>query len=111
MTEHDHQKLFIAWVRKHYPTVLVFAIPNGEKRDPVTAKRLQEEGVLAGVPDLFIADGRPGLFIEMKEPMRGRVSTAQKEMLPALASAGYSVAVCYGYEEAKTAFLNYRETN
>lgn len=106
MNEFNIQKLFVAWFRATYPGVILFAIPNGEKREPATAKRLKESGVLAGVPDLFIADGKPGLFIEMKDA-RGRLSTAQKEMIPMLRDGGYPVAVCHSYEEAKSAVMEY----
>ncbi len=107
MTEHNHQKLFIAWCRLNYPTVPVFAIPNGGKRGQIEAKRLQDEGVLAGVPDVFFANGKPGLFIEMKEPNRGRVQKVQKELISRLEGNGYPVVVCYGYEQAKSALLEY----
>ena len=106
MNEFNIQKLFVAWFRATYPGVILFAIPNGEKREPATAKRLKESGVLAGVPDLFIADGKPGLFIEMKDA-RGRLSAAQKEIIPQLKESGYPVVVCHSYEEAKAAVLEY----
>ncbi len=62
---------------------------------------------MAGVPDVFFADGKPGLFIEMKEPGKGRLQDAQKKVIALLNSNGYQVAVCYGYEEAKSALVNY----
>lgn len=73
----------------------------------VTAKLLKDEGVVAGIPDLFVADGRPGLFIEMKEPGKGALSKAQKAVIPQLQRHGYPVVVCYGYDEAKQAFMGY----
>ena len=106
MTEHQHQRLFIHWARLRYPNLLIFAIPNGGQRSIVTAKRLQAEGVVAGIPDLFVADGRPGLFIEMKKP-GGALSKSQKEIIPTLQKNGYYVAVCYGFEQAKIALINY----
>jgi hypothetical protein len=107
MNEHQHQRLLIAWCRKNFPSVTIFAIPNGGHRSATEGQKLKNEGVLAGVPDLFLADGRPGLFIEMKEPGKGRLSKDQKEIIPRLETAGYPVAVCYGYEEAKQAITNY----
>jgi hypothetical protein len=90
----------------YHPNVLVFAIPNGGIRDSITAKKLKDEGVVAGIPDLFVADGKPGLFIEMKEP-NGKLSKSQKEIIPRLELAGYPVSVCYGYEAAKKAVNKY----
>jgi dienelactone hydrolase len=107
MKEHDHQKLLIEWAKKNYPNTVIFAIPNGGVRDAITAKRLKDEGVLAGVPDLFVANGNPGLFIEMKEPGKGVLSKAQKDTIPKLQSAGYPVSVCYGYEDAKKVLSEY----
>jgi hypothetical protein len=112
MNEHNAQRLLVAWFRATFPhlAALFFAIPNGGARDPVTAKRLKDEGVLPGVPDLFLAvprGDRHGMFVEMKAMTRGRVSPAQNRLLGALAAEGYMTAVPRGYEEAKTAMTNY----
>lgn len=112
MTEHDHQRLTVAWFRDRYPHLagVFFAIPNGGKRDQVTAARLKEEGVLPGVPDLFLAaphGGKAGLWIEMKDLMRGRTRTAQKAIHANLEAQGYSVVVAHGYEEAKATIQHY----
>lgn len=49
-----------------------YAIPNGEKRDKITAARLKAAGVKAGVWDIFCPRGKVydwnGLYIEMKAP-------------------------------------------
>ncbi len=114
MTEHDHQRLTVAWFRDRYPHLagVFFAIPNGGKRDPVTAARLKAEGVLPGVPDLFLAapiGGKAGLWIEMKPLLKGSASKAQKAMHADLAAQGYAVTVAHGYEAAKAAITNYLE--
>lgn len=100
MTEHEQQKMFFQWLRLAYPRVVAFAIPNGGARHIAVAKKLKAEGVVAGVPDIMIADGRPGLFIEMKAG-KNVVSKSQVSMIKALRDTGYSVAVCYGFDEAK----------
>lgn len=110
MTEHNHQKLLIAWFKANYPGKTLFAIPNGGHRSPTEGKRLKDEGVVAGIPDLFLADGNPGLFIEMKEPGKGRLSKEQKEIIPTLQTAGYPVVICFGYEDAKKAITEYLGT-
>jgi hypothetical protein len=110
MDEHTIQTLFVAYMRKHFPNLVFFAVPNGSKRDPITAARLKREGVMPGIPDLFIAapgaNGRLGLFIEMKTE-KGRPTKAQKTMLNALRSAGYEALVAYGYEHAKKILHSY----
>ena len=112
MTEHDHQRILVAWFRANYPDMILFAIPNGGTRDTITAKRLKREGVLAGVPDLFLAtprQGKSGLFLEMKSAT-GRPTAAQHAMITRLRSFGYECRVCWGYEEAKVAVVEYLAT-
>ena len=107
MNEHQHQCAFFKWFRAQYPGVLAFAIPNAAKRGPRLASMMKAEGMLAGMPDLMIADGKPGLFIEMKEPSKGKVQDSQKVIIGRLAVAGYKVAICYGWEQAKEATESY----
>jgi hypothetical protein len=81
---------------------LLFAIPNGGRRDAITGARLRDEGVLAGVPDLMLAvpaHGKAGLFIEVKAPKGGRVSRTQMEVMAKLEASGYAVAVAKGSRE------------
>jgi len=73
------------------------AIPNGGKRDIVTASKLKNEGVLRGIPDLFMPamrGGFGGLYVEMKIK-GGRVSTDQKRIQAGLVAEGYMVANCW----------------
>lgn len=65
-SEHMIQAQFVSWFRRTFKGVLIFAIPNGGKRDVVSAARLKVEGVVSGIPDLEIPAW--GLYIEMKKP-------------------------------------------
>ena len=111
MTEHQEQVAVITWFRlqhRQYANYL-FAIPNGGVRNIGTAVKLKKEGVLAGVPDLFLMipkNGYHGLWIEMKVK-GGRVSESQKEFMGAATFMGYPAVVCYGFDEAKKAINNY----
>ncbi len=115
MKEHTEQVTLMQWWALAcqsfgVPEQLLFAIPNGGARDRVTGKILKDEGVRAGVPDLFLAwaNGQyGGLFIEMKKTKGGRVSDAQKEYLQMLTAAGYDAVVCHGWFEAKDAIESY----
>lgn len=97
----EQQALFRWWdvYRSRYPAALLFAVPNGGARSAITGARLKAEGVLPGVPDVFLAypaGGLHGLFIEMKRARGGQTSAAQKIVGALLSHAGYGVAVCHG---------------
>lgn len=109
-SEHEHQIEFVSWFKRNYPDRIIFAIPNGGKRGKLTAFKLSMEGVLKGVPDICIPamrGGFGGLYIEMKEPTKGRLSKEQKEVIAKLQADGYRVEVCYGVDEAKAAVNDY----
>lgn len=113
MTEHDHQSLLMVWASHRigiYPELkLLYATPNGGKRHIGVAKKLKKEGVRAGVPDLFLPcakKGYHGFFIEMKAE-KGIVSEAQKNWIRLLSEQGFKVDVCYGWEAAKDALIEY----
>lgn len=113
--EHSEQVTLIKWwalACKQFgiPEQLLFAIPNGGKRDVISAKLLKDEGVRAGVPDLFLAVPKGdyhGLFIEMKKVKGGVVSDSQKEMGAHLMGRDYDCAVCHGWVEAKAKIEKY----
>ena len=54
--EHRLQCACVRWFRYQYPhhASLLFAVPNGGRRDAVTGARLKAEGVVAGVADLLL---------------------------------------------------------
>lgn len=107
--EHQLQKACVTWFRLQYPAAIIYAVPNGGYRHYATAVKLNDEGVTAGVPDLFSPEPRKGfhgLYIEMK--VKGNYPTdAQKEMISKLTARGYYVGVCYTLEEFVTLVKNY----
>ncbi len=103
-SEHTLQVECVRWFRLQYPKYanLLIAIHNGGQRDVRVARKLKAEGVVAGVPDLFLAVARGqsnGLWIEMKNGKAGRVSEHQHYMLDALARQGYKGVVCRTFDE------------
>jgi hypothetical protein len=88
----------VRWFRTKWPRVLIFAIPNGGKRNITTAKLLVKEGVVAGVPDLFIPAW--GIWVEMKRQKGGRLSADQEAMINYLESVGHHVVVGLGALDA-----------
>lgn len=111
-SEHQEQAALLEWWNWQADPLrdLLFAIPNGGRRDGRTGKVLQQEGVRAGVPDLFLAipaDGWHGLWIELKVSTGGRVSKAQAAMHEKLSAQKYKVVVCKGCDEAIAAIKSY----
>jgi hypothetical protein len=112
-SEHDEQAALFKWAALHvgrYPELaLMFAIPNGGKRDPVTAVRLQAEGVKPGVPDICLPVARQGwhgLFIELKWG-RNKPSEPQLDWLARLTEQGYLAVVAWGWQEAAEVIRDY----
>ena len=104
-SEHSEQVGFINWFRAKYPQVLIFAIPNGEKRSISVAKRLKMEGVVRGVPDLYVPAWN--LWIEMKRVSGGRLSTDQRQMISYLENIGHKVIVGKGAGDASKKVLEF----
>lgn len=102
-SEHDEQAGFVQWFRAKWPRVMIFAIPNGGKRDIKTAKRLHREGVTPGIPDLYIPAWK--IWIEMKRQKGGRTSPYQNVMIEYLEQIGHTVIVGYGAMDASDKLL------
>lgn len=71
--EDEHQTALTNWarmMRTQYPALRLYHhIPNGGLRDKRTAARLIGQGVLIGVPDVFIPTARGdyhGIYVELK---------------------------------------------
>jgi hypothetical protein len=111
-SESDIQRSCITWFRMQYPKLhlRLFAIPNGGSRAikisergqrySPEAQRMKAEGMLPGVPDLFLAIPKlhyGGLFIEMKSES-GRLRPDQQTMIQELGTC-YRVEVCRRLEE------------
>jgi hypothetical protein len=88
---------------------LLYAIPNGGKRDKITAAKLKAEGVKPGIPDLHWPvsnDCFKTLYIEMKD-MKGRPSPEQIDVINRLRSEGHFVGICRGWEAAADVLVGY----
>ena len=77
---------------------LLFAVPNGGKRDAAEAAHLKRQGVKAGVPDLLLPvcrGGYSGLGIELKVG-DNKPTDLQLAWHAELRDQGWRVEVCYG---------------
>lgn len=95
-----------------YPELkLLYHIPNGGKRDKVTAINLKRQGVKAGVPDICLPVARGGyfgLYIELKVGSN-KPTKLQNEWLCNLNKQGYLATVCYSWQQAAEILMAYLE--
>src|SRR5262249_41180764 len=105
--ERAHQVALIKWVRTVrdiYPVLkLLYAVPNGGKRNLRVARKLKAEGVLVGVADLCLPAARRGyhgLYLEMKSE-EGVATEEQKEFLRGVSGEGYCAVIAQGVDEAR----------
>lgn len=117
-SEHEEQVALFDWARLmegRYPVLkLMFAVPNGEKRQIQVAKRLKAEGVKPGVQDVILPvprafDGclRYGLFIEMKRLEDWEWTDEQRWWYDQLSLQGYLCALCEGCADAISLIKRY----
>lgn len=83
MTEDQIQRECVFWFRQKYsrkdsnPFAVIFAVPNGGRRDGLTGAVMQATGVLAGVTDLIMLHNSKVYFIELKTAT-GTLSKSQQ---------------------------------
>jgi len=113
MDEHLHQTMLFRWAEAAVVVLpelgLMYAVPNGGKRDPVTAAKLKQEGVKAGVPDICLPVPRCGwaaLYVEMKVP-KGRVMPDQANWMEQLQREGNLALPCFGWQSARRTIAEY----
>lgn len=97
--ERVEQSEFMTWFKRKYPTMLIFAVPNGGERPKPVARQMRLDGVLAGVPDVFILEWN--LAIEFKRQFGGQISPAQKIVIQQIREIdGWTVMVARGMDDA-----------
>lgn len=115
-TESAEQSTLIAWFKRTYPDLRIFAIPNGAHLAGTLLQRskqvqkLKLEGMSPGVPDLMLACARKGyhgLFIEMKRTSGSSTSADQKAWISHLNEQGYQAVICKGWEPARDVIVEY----
>lgn len=93
----------LTWFRLQYPklALLMFAVPNGGRRDAKSGARMKNEGVIKGVSDLILLIPKKGyasLCIEMKTP-KGVQSDNQKEWQREAEKYRNRYVVCHSLQE------------
>lgn len=116
-SESKIQHTCVCWFRRTFSTVadLLFAVPNGGRRDGRTGAMMKYEGAVSGVADLILLHphgGKASLCIEMKIPKRkgssaGSQSDNQKAWQKLVEAHGSVYVVCHGIFEFVTAVCTY----
>ena len=112
--EHRIQCACVKWFRYQYPKYakLLYAVPNGSRRDAITGKLLKDEGVIRGVSDMNLDVANQfyhGLRIEMKTP-KGVQSKEQREFQFEVEKQGFKYVVCRSLSDfikAVTIYIEY----
>lgn len=89
------QRQLLDWLAWACPKAIVFAVPNGERRDKITGARLKAQGVLAGAPDLVVCCDGVIAFVEVKND-KGKPSKPQIEFRDKCAEHRLPYAVVRG---------------
>lgn len=122
-SEHAQQTALFMWgalpgTRAKIPWIhTMYAVPNGGKRDKITASRMRDEGVKRGVPDVHwpMPNGTyHSLYIEMKRPKTkgkaaGRQSPEQEVWESNLTALGHQYVIAYTFDEARLIIEAYNE--
>ena len=115
--ESAHQAQVIEWSKwaykanpARYPNLdLLHCSLNGVKLTKTQSGIAKGQGMLSGVPDLFLPVPRQnyhGLYIEMKSD-KGRLTDNQRWFLDKADGLGYKTAVCYSASEAIKTIQDY----
>ena len=104
---HDEENFQIGVVRAlrmagHY----VFAVPNGNRNNPIQGHKYKIMGQLAGVSDLILLLPGKVYFIELKNPNgKGRQSPAQREFEESVKGYGQDYLIWDSWTQVE-AFIN-----
>ena len=92
------QEQIIYAVRLYYPNSLIYAVPNGGKRNKFEAVRLKRQGVTAGVSDLHLIHKGQIYFIEVKIH-GGRQSLLQSQFEKYVKNQGFQYFIVRSVDE------------
>ncbi len=111
--ESQEQRVLIQWAKrmeKQFPDLkYLHCSLNGVHLTVIQASCAKQQGMLAGVPDLFLPTKRDcysGIFIEMKFG-KNKPTQAQQDFLEYVTTQGFYAVVCYSWLEAKNVLEEY----
>jgi len=108
--EAREQARLVAALRRRWSVIenlaqrpVVFHVANGGSRDAREASNLKVQGVLAGIPDLFIMMPMGEVIIIEMKAKDGKVSDSQINLQKHFKALGHEVIVAHSAEEALAA--------
>lgn len=105
----------MSWLLRHYPDryPLIWHTPGETKGKPQHMAMRAKEGVKPGVPDIIDANGSVIGFFELKrlDSSKSSLSKFQRDFASNASNAGHFVAICYGFEQFKSAYMDFLATN
>lgn len=101
----------MGWLEAHHPDrwPLIWHTPNETRGNPQHMAMRRKEGVKAGIPDIIDANGPITGFFELKrlDSSKSRLSLDQRNFLRDASARGHFCAVCYGFEQFKSAYSDF----
>ena len=101
--ESQIQKSIVTHFRRTYEGEIVH-VGNGGRRGKLEAIRMNEEGVVAGHPDLVIYTPGGRTFLMEVKAEDGSLSLRQRSFIRRLQDMSYDVATVHSFDDAKRAF-------
>lgn len=97
----------LGWIEEHRPDLMFVHIPNGAIRTHKERRRMLEQGMIPGMPDLLVIDaaGRHG-YMEVKTD-RGAISMAQWDIHTELLNRQVPWALVHSLEEVESALADW----
>lgn len=95
--EHNIQVSIVNYLRAN--NIFCFAVPNGGQRNIIVAKKLKDEGALAGVSDLIILLPSRCIFVEVKTA-KGKQQESQKDFQAIIESRGFEYLLWRSIDDA-----------
>lgn len=87
-------------LKHHKNRCMIFAVPNGGKRDAREAKALKNTGVVSGVSDLIVLMPSKTIFVEIKKP-NGIQSDTQKVFMQRVKALAFEYYIARSLEDFK----------
>lgn len=109
---HDEENFQVGVVRLlRYAGHFVFAVPNGNRNNPIQGHKYKIIGQLAGVSDLILLlPNRKVYFIELKNPNgKGRQSPSQREFEETVKAMGHEYLIWDDWKQVDQFIEAHRE--